>query len=260
MHSQTVPLFSRVLENPDAPPLLILHGLLGSSDNWQTLGKRYQESFEVHLIDARNHGRSPHHSEHNYAAMANDVLRYLDDRQLNKVRLMGHSMGGKTVLQLLNQAPERLERIAVADMAARAYPPHHQPIFDALTSIELQALSTREAAEEQLMQALKDPGIVAFLMKGLYRKKEGGFDWRANLPVLQAHLGQILQSIPLEINTIPTLVVYGTNSQYVSPSDLTAFDQACLQLEVAPISGAGHWLHAESPDTFFDITWNFFQD
>jgi len=255
---QPIPLFSRVLENPGAPPFLILHGLLGSSDNWQTLGKRYQEAFEVHLLDARNHGRSPHTAEHNYAAMANDILRYLEDRALSKVRIMGHSMGGKTVLQLLHQAPERLDRIAVADMAARAYAPHHQPIFDALTSLDLQAISTREQAQEHLMAALDDPGIVAFLMKGLYRKKEGGFEWRANLPALEANLDQILQSIPLEINTIPTLVVYGTRSSYISESDLTAYDQACLQLEVAPMAGVGHWLHAENPDAFFDITWRFF--
>jgi pimeloyl-ACP methyl ester carboxylesterase len=256
---QPVPLFSRVLENAGAPPLVILHGLLGSSDNWQTLGKRYQEAFEVHLLDARNHGRSPHTAHHNYGAMANDVLRYLDDRAMSKVRIMGHSMGGKTVLQLLHQAPERLERIAVADMAARAYAPHHQPIFDALNALDLQTISTREQAQDHLTAALADPGVVAFLMKGLHRKKEGGFEWRANLPVLEGHLDQILQSIPLEINTIPTLVVYGTQSPYVSDSDLAAYDQACLQLEVAPMPGVGHWLHAEAPDAFFDITWNFFQ-
>jgi esterase len=260
IESSPVSLFSRVLENPGAPPLIILHGLLGSSDNWQTLGKRYQDTFEVHLVDARNHGRSPHHPEHHYAAMAQDILRYLDNRGLNKVRLMGHSMGGKTVLQLLHQAPERLERIVVVDMAARAYAPHHQPIFDALTSLDLQVISSREEAEAHLLAALGDAGIVSFLMKGLYRRKEGGFAWRANIPVLQAHLGQILQSIPLEINTIPTLVVYGTRSEYVSESDLTAYDEACLQLEVAPMVGVGHWLHAEAPDAFFDITWNFLRD
>jgi esterase len=250
-------LFSRVLENPGAPPLVILHGLLGSSDNWQTLAKRYQSDFEVHLLDARNHGRSPHVPTHTYAAMAADVLRYLEDRGCGQVRLLGHSMGGKTVLQLLHQAPERIARLVVADIAARAYPPHHQPIFDALLGCDLAILTEREAVEAQLMADLGDAGVVAFLMKGLHRLKTGGLAWRANLPVLQAHLPDILVSIPLDVHTLPLLLIYGEQSNYVGAEDLAYFDRHCMQLETHGISGAGHWLHAEAPDEFYEVTRQF---
>ena len=250
-------LFHRQLGDPQHPALVILHGLLGSSDNWQTLAKQYAETHQVHLLDARNHGRSPHDPVHTYSAMAADVVGYLDAAGLERARIMGHSMGGKTALLLGLQHPDRVERLIIADMAARAYPIHHQPIFDALLSVDLTGAADREAVEAHIASRLGDPSIVAFLMKGLRRLKTGGYAWRANLPVLEAALGEVVGAIPLSINTLPTLAIYGTRSSYVNETDLEAFDSAFMQFESHGIEGAGHWLHAERPEEFFEVTSRF---
>ena len=55
-----VKLNSLRFENPEAPAFVILHGLLGASRNWQTIGKALKDRFDVHIVDLRNHGSSPH--------------------------------------------------------------------------------------------------------------------------------------------------------------------------------------------------------
>lgn len=252
-----IPLFHRQIGDSTGPSLIILHGLLGASDNWQTLAKRYAATHTVHLLDARNHGRSPHDPVHTYAAMVEDAVAFMDQQGIEKARVMGHSMGGKTALLLAMQHPERVERLIVADMAARAYPVHHQPIFEALLSVDPGTAEDRADVEHHLAQRLGDPSIVAFLMKGLRRRKSGGFAWRANLPVLESALGEIVGPIDLSINTLPCLAVYGKRSSYVGEADLAAFDAAFLQFESHGIEGAGHWLHAERPDEFFAATADF---
>lgn len=252
-----IPLFHRSLGEPGAPHLIILHGLLGSSDNWQTLGKRYAETHRVWLLDARNHGRSPHDPVHTYPAMVADVIAFMDQHGLERASVLGHSMGGKTALLLGLTHPERVERLVIADMAARAYPVHHQPIFDALMSVDLGRVSDRGEVEADVRQRLGDPAIVAFLMKGLRRLKAGGYAWRANLPVLNAALPEVVGPVELSVNTLPTMSIYGTRSHYVSADDLAAFDAAFLQFEHHAMEGAGHWLHAEQPDEFFDVTADF---
>lgn len=252
-----LPLFHRIIGDAHRPPLLILHGLLGSSDNWQTLAKRYAETHAVHLLDARNHGRSPHDPVHSYAAMVDDVIGYLDGAGLEKASVLGHSMGGKTALMLGLEHPERVEKLVVADMAARAYPIHHQPIFDALLSVDVASVQDRSVVEAHLASRLGDASIVAFLMKGLRRLKDGGYAWRANLPVLNQALADVVGSVELSVNTLPMLAIYGKRSSYVSADDLAAFDRSFLQFESHGIEGAGHWLHAEHPEEFFEVTVDF---
>lgn len=247
-------LFHRHLGDRQLPNLIILHGLLGSSDNWQTLAKRYAQTHCVWLLDARNHGRSPHDPLHTYAAMVDDVVGFMNENGINQARIMGHSMGGKTALMLGMQHPERVERLVIADMAARAYPVHHQPIFDALLGIDLMQVTGREEVEGALNARLDDPTIVAFLMKGLRRLKEGGYAWRANLTVLQLALAEVVSSVDLLMNTLPTLAIYGGRSSYVGSEDLEAFERHFMQFESHEIVGAGHWLHAERPEEFFEVT------
>jgi len=244
--------------DPGAPHLVILHGLLGSSDNWQTLGKRYAESHHVWMLDARNHGRSPHDPTHSYEAMAQDVVDFLDANGLDKVRLLGHSMGGKTVLLLSQRHPDRIDKVIVADIAPRAYTPHHGPIFDALLATKPAFASAREDIHESLNQALNhDSVLVPFLMKGLHRRKEGGFAWRFNVPALQHALQDIVGHIELGLNTLPALFVRGSESDYVSEDDLDFLEEHFLHMDHHTIQGAGHWLHAQSPDEFFEVTADF---
>lgn len=245
-------LFSRVLGQETAPNLVILHGLLGTSDNWQTLGKRFAETHRVHLIDQRNHGRSPHHPVHSYEAMAKDVLHYLDERNIQRASIIGHSMGGKTALVFAHRYPDRVQKLVIADMAARAYAPHHGPIFDALLSAPIDAAESRSVVEAHLMSRLDDGGVVAFLMKNLRREKSGGFTWRPNLAVLVAAIGAVVDEVPLSMNTLPTLAIYGGQSDYVNADDIDQFQSTCLQFQSHEIEEAGHWLHASHPDEFFE--------
>ena len=245
-------LFSRELGEENAPDLVILHGLLGTSDNWQTLGKRFAQTHRVHLIDQRNHGRSPHHSVHSYEAMAEDVLHYLNERNIQHTSIIGHSMGGKTALVFAHRYPDRVHKLIIADMAARAYAPHHAPIFDALLSAPIGEAESRSVVEAYLTNQLDDAGVVAFLMKNLRREKSGGFTWRPNLAVLAPAIGAVVEEVPLGLNTLPTLAIYGGKSTYVNADDLDQFQSACMQFQSHEIEDAGHWLHASHPDEFFE--------
>ena len=245
-------LFSRELGEENAPDLVILHGLLGTSDNWQTLGKRFAQTHRVHLIDQRNHGRSPHHSVHSYEAMAEDVLHYLDERNIQHTSIIGHSMGGKTALVFAHRYPDRVHKLIIADMAARAYAPHHAPIFDALLSAPIGEAESRSVVEAHLTNLLDDAGVVAFLMKNLRREKSGGFTWRPNLAVLAQAIGAVVDEVPLGLNTLPTLAIYGGKSTYVNADDLDKFQSACMQFQSHEIEDAGHWLHTSHPDEFFE--------
>lgn len=245
-------------DHPEAAHLVILHGLLGSSDNWQTLGKRYAERHHVWMLDARNHGRSPHDPIHSYEAMAQDVVDFLDAQGLSKVNLLGHSMGGKTVLLLSQRHPDRIEKLIVADIAARAYTPHHGPIFDALTATNPAQARSRESIQHTLERTLNDdPVLIPFLMKGLHRRREGGFAWRFNVPTLRQALPDIVGHIELGLNTLPALFIRGSESDYVSDDDLTSLENGFLNMDHHTIQGAGHWLHAQAPDEFFEVTADF---
>ena len=250
-------LFSRIL-GEGSEHLIILHGLLGSADNWQTLGKRYAEDFTVHLVDARNHGRSPHSKEHSYDLMAEDLLEYLNSNGISKAHLMGHSMGGKTVMAFAEQHPEKVAKLIVADIAPKAYTPHHGPIFDALLRTNPATANSREEVQSFLDSKLgNEPTLVPFLMKGLYRVKEGGYSWRFNVEALSTTLGSVTEEINVSLNTIPTLFIRGLNSNYVSDEELERIEELYMQLETADIEDVGHWLHAQKPEEFYDFTIDF---
>ena len=250
-------LFSRVLGEGEHH-LIILHGLLGSADNWQTLGKRYAEEFTVHLVDARNHGRSPHSNSHSYDLMSDDLLSYLDEKGISKAYLLGHSMGGKTVMIFTERHPERVAKLIVADIAPRAYTPNNGPIFDALLECDVKGAESREEVHEFLSSKLDhEPTLVPFLMKGLHREREGGYSWRFNVKTLSDTLSSVTEEISISINTIPTLFIRGLRSNYVSDSELERIEDFYMNLETADIEDAGHWLHAEKPDEFFELTSDF---
>lgn len=233
------------------PALLVLHGLFGSLDNWITLGRRWAEHFSVYLVDQRNHGRSFHSQEWTYAAMAEDLHELMDHEGILQGHLLGHSMGGKTVMTFADLYPERIDRLMVADMGMRAYPPHHNDILAALSRVDLQQIDHRQDADAQLAAAgIAEPGIRQFLTKSLYRSGQG-WAWRFNLPVIERQYHQVIA--PVELGHPfegPTLFLSGGRSSYVQPGDRADIQQAFPQAQFEVIEQAGHWLHAEAPQAF----------
>jgi esterase len=243
-------------------PLLILHGFLGMSDNWKTLGNYYSKNgFEVHLIDQRNHGRSFHADEFSYNLMSSDLNNYMGYHQISNVNLIGHSMGGKTAMFFALQYPEKVEKLLIADIAPKYYPVHHQNILKGLNSVKLEKVSSRRDAEEQLSLFIKDAGIRQFLLKNLYRKDKQSFGWRMNLPILSQHIEKVGEASPQDlVFSGNTLFLKGSNSEYLLPEDHAKIFQQFPKAAIKAIEGAGHWLHAENPEEFIKLSMDFLEN
>ena len=240
-------------------PLLILHGFLGMSDNWKTLGTQYAAlGFEVHLIDLRNHGRSFHDAAFSYAVMVQDVLKYCTHYGLQTISVIGHSMGGKLAMLLATQYPNLVAQLVVADIGPKYYPQHHHEILTGLNAIDFSTQPQRNEVDTQLQEYIPDFGTRQFLLKNLYWQTPGQLAFRFNLPVLTQEIEQVGTALPESAHyDLPTLFVRGGNSKYILDTDweliLTHFPLA----KVETIPNVGHWLHAENPTLFFSITSQF---
>ena len=236
--------------------LLIIHGFLGMSDNWKSLGTLYAaEGFQCHMLDLRNHGRSFHSEDFSYELMAQDVLEYCNEHNLEKVSIIGHSMGGKVAMLFATTYPERVEKLIVADIGPKYYAPHHQDILAGLNAVDFSTKPSRTEVEETLYPFVPDFGTRQFLMKNLYWKTPDQLDFRFNLPVFNKKIEQIGTALP-EDNVFekPTLFIRGGNSNYILNTDLPQIKKHFPNVELATIPNVGHWLHAENPKAFFEIT------
>ncbi len=249
---------------PTARPLVILHGLFGTLDNWQTLARRWAEEAGLRVIsvDLRNHGRSFHSPEHSYALMAQDVLALFDHLALDpaRVNLMGHSMGGKVAMCLALGYPERLAQLLVLDIAPRFSDMEHQTdIVAGLQAVDLSTIQNRQQAEAALARTIPQVGVRQFLLKNLYRREDNSFAWRINLPVLTANLAAVGEEIESAQPFLkPTLFLRGGKSDYITPDDkLTCIPALFPNSQVVTVPDAGHWLHAEKPDEVFELVKNF---
>jgi esterase len=242
-------------------PLIILHGLFGSCDNWNTLAKRFGEHFEVYAVDQRNHGLSPHNNEWSYPAMAADLKEFIDRHQLQNPLLLGHSMGGKTVLFFEQLFPQVAEKIIVVDMAPRYYPPHHQDVIAALEKIDLPVMQSRKEVEQLFATTPLDNGTIQFLLKSLYWKEEGTtkkLEWRFNKKVIVAQIEQVGTALPDgQPVPVPALFIRGEKSRYIQDEDLDDINRLFPQAVVQTIEGAGHWVQAEQPDAFYQVVMHF---
>lgn len=238
----------------EGKPLLILHGFLGMSDNWKTLGSQYsKEGFQVHLIDQRNHGKSFWSDDFNYDLLAKDLVDYIEHHRLEKAAIIGHSMGGKTAMQFACSYAGLVEKLIVADIAPKFYPPHHQNIVDALNLLKLDELGSRSEAETELQRHLNERGIRQFLLKNLYWEEKGKLGWRFNLNVLSKKMEEIGENIGSRSSfNGPTLFLRGDRSEYIIASDETEIKYHFPGAIVQTIDNAGHWLHAENPKQFFE--------
>ncbi len=243
----------------EGKPLLILHGFLGMLDNWKALGALYAENgFQVHLIDQRNHGKSFWSKDFNYDLLANDLKDYIDGHQLPKVSLIGHSMGGKTVMFFACLYPELVEKLIVADIGPKYYPPHHDQILKGLTALNFNPIKTRGAADNELQKYIRDTGTRQFLLKSLYWKDKDKLAFRFNLEVLNEKMNEIGENIGVSDHyNGPTLFLKGEKSDYISLNELPEINRHFPQAYMETISNSGHWLHAENPDQFFEKSLNF---
>ncbi|MGB0897138.1 MAG: alpha/beta fold hydrolase [Flavobacteriaceae bacterium] len=236
-------------------PLLILHGFLGMSDNWKTLGNKYAENFEVHLIDQRNHGRSFHSDEFSYDVLVNDLYNYINFHKLENCIILGHSMGGKTAMQFALNYPELIDKLIVADIAPKTYPAHHQYILKALSEVNFSIHKSRKDIEGVLSQFITEKGVVQFLMKNVYRKDKHHLAYRFNLPVLIDNYNEVITTFkPDTTFNKPTLFLKGSKSNYISTEDSVLIKQMFPNATISEISNAGHWLHAENPQEFYSKT------
>ena len=212
-------LFSRIYG--EGPPLIIIHGLFGMSDNWNAFAKRFSHKFNVHVIDLRNHGRSPHSEKFNYHLISNDILRYIDHNNLERPIIFGHSLGGKVAMKIGFAFPERIEKLIIVDICPRTYEiEFHQNILLVLSKIDLQAFSHRKEIDMALSAEIKQRSIRDFLLKNLYRNKNKDFEWRFNIKSLSSELTNINEPFYVDQSChIPTCFMKGADSNYIESSD-----------------------------------------
>jgi pimeloyl-ACP methyl ester carboxylesterase len=241
-------------------PLFILHGLFGSSDNWQTLAKRFTEHFSVYLVDQRNHGHSPHSIEFNYDLMVSDFEELIDDLGLDKINLLGHSMGGKTAIGFAAEYPDLLNKLIVVDISHKQYPLHHDQIIKGLKSIDLDVIKSRGAADKQLSLYIDNASVKQFLLKNLYWESKGQLGWRINIPVLSNEIDQIIEEIYFSEIDVPTLFIRGELSNYIMDSDFEEIKHKFPHSNIVTVPNAGHWVHAENPELFYTSVVDFLKE
>lgn len=238
----------------EGKPLLILHGFLGMSDNWKTLGKQFaKDGFEVHLIDQRNHGKSPHSDEFSYELMAQDVKEYCDGHQLKDIILLGHSMGGKTAMLTASKNEDLVEKLIVVDIAPKYYPPHHQQILKGLTALGDARLTSRGDAEDFLKKYIPETGVRLFLLKNLYWKTKEQLSLKLNLEALKANIENMGEALGEDRRYAgPVLFIKGEKSDYITDQDHQLIKRHFPNVRFSEIKSAGHWVHAENMDAFYE--------
>ena len=234
-------------------PIVILHGIFGSSDNWLTQARMLSSHYHVFSIDLRNHGQSPHHHEFDYTVMTGDLQEFIDSHHLKDPIVLGHSMGGKVAMNFALAHPEKLSRLIVVDISPRAYNLEHYVILDGLKAIPIQTIASRNEADEVLAGFVPEQEVRQFLLKNLQRKSEGGFTWKLNLPVIDKNLS----NIGLDLRYTgkfekPTLFIRGTKSKYVRDEDMTRVKEIFPLADLISLD-TGHWVQAEKPKEFVDV-------
>ncbi|MFT6335319.1 MAG: esterase [Saprospiraceae bacterium] len=241
-------------------PIIILHGLFGMLDNWQTIAKKLAEDYMVILVDQRDHGKSDHTDEFNYQALADDLRVFMEANWMHEAHIIGHSMGGKTAMQFAVDNPDMIEKLIIVDIGPKAYKAGHDTIFKALREVEIDKVKSREEVEDTIAKYINDKGVRLFLMKNLQRKKEGGFRWKMNLELLHREYTNIIDAIKYdETVDVETLFIYGSKSHYIIPSEINDIKEIFPQSTFEEID-AGHWIHAEKPDELLEIVNRFLKD
>lgn len=238
-------------------PFIILHGLMGSSDNWLTQAKMLAGQYHVYMVDQRNHGLSPQSDEFDYKVLADDVKEFIKQHKLEKPIVLGHSMGGKAAMNFAISNPNMLDRLIVVDIAPKAYPVHHDSIVEGLKAIPIDSLQSRNEADKILSEYVPEADVRQFLLKNLLRKPEGGFSWKINLPVIDKNLELISADIQFPgTYQGQTLFVRGRRSHYVKDEDRERIKNLFPNSTLITMD-TGHWVQAEKPQEFVEVVLKF---
>lgn len=239
-------------------PLIVLHGLFGSSTNWNSLSKALAAHYRVLAVDQRNHGSSPHSDELSYTLLAEDLREFMQQQSLESVYLLGHSMGGKTAMEFALRYPASVERLIVVDIAPRPYAPHHDEILEAMCSLDLSAATSRSALDAALAEGIPDAPTRQFLLTNVTRDESGGFRWKLNLPAIDQNYDQVSAGIAAGRSFDgPVLFVRGEQSDYVQAADEPQIRALFPQASIVTVPGAGHWVHADAPAEFARLVHEF---
>lgn len=235
-------------------PLLILHGLFGMGDNWATLGKKWAgDHREIHLLDLRNHGKSFHSQAMSYDLLSEDLLNYIERYKLSKPILLGHSMGGKAAMHFSLYHPESIGALIVADIAPRAYAPHHQKIIASIKHVPLNTMESRGALNEFLQKNIDDPAIRGLISKNSYRSEESGFAFRFYLPGIENNYERLVSAQSAEKTYHGrALFLRGADSDYIVQEDFSEIQKIFPKSEIITIPEAGHWIHADNPQMVYE--------
>lgn len=244
----------------EGQPLIIIHGLYGSSDNWVSIGKKLAENFEVYIIDQRNHGKSPHTVDHNYLALKEDLKDFMDQQNMEQAILLGHSMGGKTAMFFASSYPNRVKQLIVVDISPRSYQSatsnqllSHNTIVKAMYNIDFYGIKYRQEIDDILAKSIPETRIRQFLLKNIKRSKDGEFGWTLNIKTIKNELYNIIDGLSddhPEIKGFPILFIKGEKSDYIIDDDKKIISKIFPFAKIESIPNAGHWLHAEQPDLF----------
>lgn len=244
----------------EGKPLIILHGVFGSSDNWQTLGKYFAQYFKVFMVDLRNHGNSPHSDVFTYEAIDEDLIEFMNDHNIHKPHILGHSLGGKVAMHLTTRNPDLIDKMIVIDIAPKYYPPHHQDVFRAFRAVDLNSIRSRKEASDQMETVELEFGVRQFIMKNLTRNSDGGFYWKVNIDAIERANDKIGGGFGKSGSFVnPTLFIAGGNSEYILAEDHEKINRLFPNSQIETIAGAGHWVHAEKPEELKSMVMEFLQ-
>lgn len=235
-------------------PLILLHGLFGSADNWRMIASHFSQHYQVISVDLRNHGRSPHSDSQQYSQMADDLLELCDALKLDSVHLLGHSLGGKVAMQFATQYPARVDQLIIVDMAMRAYADEHTELMNAMVAVDLSTMQSRAEVDQALSSRIPNAMVRQFLLMNII-KTAGGLQWRINLPALKANYPALQQAVSASFNK-PSLFIRGEHSHYVQNDDI---EQIKLHFNQATFTSlaTNHWVHAEQPQAFIETVAQF---
>ena len=241
----------------EGQPLLIIHGLFGSSDNWRSMARYFSKYFQVISLDLRNHGQSPHSDKQDFKLMAEDVVELCQSLGISKAHVMGHSLGGKVAMQFAEYMPALIDKLVIVDISPRQYFSQHTPMMDAMMALDMSQFSSRNEIDEALSASIEDKTVRQFLLMNL-QSDETGFHWRINLPALKQNYQQLMAPVCENASfAIPSLFVYGELSEYVTEDDQQLIKQHFSEAEFVAIDKAGHWVHAEKPQQFKQVVEEF---